>query len=113
MRFDDELKRIVAGLPTELKSDRGSPRRFARHHTAQGPAYWFCRISHAEASELLGMTPGALRGARSRGGGPPGYTEIDGCWFSPSRMAVLEWIRIGCAVATADEVIMYKEAEHA
>jgi hypothetical protein len=101
---------IVSALPTELKSDPASFSRFLRHHAQQRPEYWHSPITNSEAAELLGMSPGALRTARSRGGGPPGYTEIDGRWVYPSRLHVLEWIRIKCNVATGDTD---KEAYHA
>lgn len=61
MRFDDELKKIVAALPTELKSGIASLNRFLLHHAQRRPEYWLSPVSSSEAAELLGMWPGALR----------------------------------------------------
>jgi len=77
-----ELKRAAA-LPTVVRLLDGV-----------NPAYWDEPLTNAEAAAFLKMTPAALRTARSRGLGPPGWRTVPGVGgrYTEGRMGLLRWL---------------------
>ena len=91
--YDDDLRFLAAALPLELKMAGDDLKQIIRRFAQLRPDYLSKPINNAECAALLGKTPAALRVARSRGYGPPGFTEIEGLgWVYPSRLHVLTWV---------------------
>jgi len=84
---------------TDMNNSRGSTydddllshlRAFAEGYP---PDYLFRPCTSAEAAEVLGISPDALKVARHRGKGPPGWAQIPGVgWRYKSRLDILTWL---------------------
>ncbi len=91
--YDDDFRLLAAALPPELKASSDDLKQVIRRFNRMRPDYLIQPIDNAECAAFLGKTPAALRVARSRGYGPPGFAEVEGLgWYYPSRLHVLTWL---------------------